>query len=135
VRSNNICDLSPRLDLHGDRVSLFLRTDLFRIARASHRIGPQPRTRGRAGISTVEPNLHRVTVIEPSAKPTRAVSRTYAFPEIGVPAYSPIAPSIDRCMVYSVVRTESAFDQRETMEGDLSVPIGTPTQMRAALLH
>ena len=37
----------------------------------------------------------------------------YAFPEIGVPAYSPIAPPIDRCMVYSVVRTESAFDQRD----------------------
>jgi soluble lytic murein transglycosylase len=41
-----------------------------------------------------------------------AVER-YAFPEIGVPTYSPIAPPIDRCMVYSVVRTESAFDQRD----------------------
>jgi soluble lytic murein transglycosylase len=38
----------------------------------------------------------------------------YAFPEIGVPVYSPIAPPIDRCMVYSIVRTESAFDQRDT---------------------
>ena len=38
----------------------------------------------------------------------------YAFPEIGVPAYSPIAPPIDQCMVYSIVRTESAFDQRDT---------------------
>jgi soluble lytic murein transglycosylase len=38
----------------------------------------------------------------------------YAFPEIGVPAYKPIAPPIDRCMVYSIVRTESAFDQRDT---------------------
>ena len=38
----------------------------------------------------------------------------YAFPEIGVPAYSPVAPPIDRCTVYSVVRTESAFDQRDT---------------------
>jgi soluble lytic murein transglycosylase len=42
-----------------------------------------------------------------------AVER-YAFPEIGVPTYSPIAPPIDRCMVYSIVRTESAFDQRDT---------------------
>jgi len=41
-----------------------------------------------------------------------AVER-YAFPEIGVPAYSPIAPPIDQCMVYSIVRTESAFDQRD----------------------
>jgi soluble lytic murein transglycosylase len=38
----------------------------------------------------------------------------YAFPEIGVPAYSPIGPAIDQCMVYSIVRTESAFDQRDT---------------------
>jgi soluble lytic murein transglycosylase len=37
----------------------------------------------------------------------------YAFPGIGVPAYSPIAPAIDRCMVYSIVRVESAFDQRD----------------------
>jgi soluble lytic murein transglycosylase len=38
----------------------------------------------------------------------------YAFPVIGVPAYSPIGPAIDACMVYSVVRVESAFDQRDT---------------------
>jgi soluble lytic murein transglycosylase len=37
-----------------------------------------------------------------------------AFPQVGVPAYSPIAPPIDQCMVYSIVRTESAFDQRDT---------------------
>lgn len=42
-----------------------------------------------------------------------AVER-YAFPAMGVPAYSPIAPAIDPCMVYSVVRVESAFDQRDT---------------------
>jgi soluble lytic murein transglycosylase len=38
----------------------------------------------------------------------------YAFPLIGVPAYKPIAPAIDPCVVYSVVRVESAFDQRDT---------------------
>ncbi len=37
----------------------------------------------------------------------------YAFPEVGVPAYAPIAPPIDRRVVYAVVRTESAFDQRD----------------------
>jgi peptidoglycan lytic transglycosylase len=37
----------------------------------------------------------------------------YAFPEIGVPSYSPIAPRIDQAVVYSIVRTESAFDQRD----------------------
>jgi soluble lytic murein transglycosylase len=30
-----------------------------------------------------------------------------------VPSYSPIAPAIDHCMVYSIVRTESGFDQRD----------------------
>ena len=38
----------------------------------------------------------------------------YAFPEIGVPSYKPIAPPIDHCVVYSIVRTESAFNQADT---------------------
>ena len=37
----------------------------------------------------------------------------YAFPDIGVPAYASIASNIDRCIVYSIVRTESAFNQRD----------------------
>jgi peptidoglycan lytic transglycosylase len=37
----------------------------------------------------------------------------YAFPDIGVPSYSPVGSKLDRCIVYSVVRTESAFDQRD----------------------
>jgi soluble lytic murein transglycosylase len=46
---------------------------------------------------------------------TRGIAmERYAFPEIGVPAYQPISPPIDQCMVYSIVRTESAFDQRDT---------------------
>ena len=38
----------------------------------------------------------------------------YAFPTIGVPKHSPVGPEIDRSVVYSVARTESAFDQRDT---------------------
>jgi soluble lytic murein transglycosylase len=38
----------------------------------------------------------------------------YAFPKIGVPSYSPVAPPIDLSMAYAIVRTESAFDQRDT---------------------
>jgi soluble lytic murein transglycosylase len=38
----------------------------------------------------------------------------YAFPVVGVPAYSPIGPAIDPCMAFAVVRVESAFDQRDT---------------------
>ena len=37
----------------------------------------------------------------------------YAFPDIGVPPYSAIGPEVDRCIVYSIARTESAFDQRD----------------------
>jgi soluble lytic murein transglycosylase len=36
-----------------------------------------------------------------------------AFPDIGVPQYSPIGPALDRSIVYSVVRTESEFNQRD----------------------
>jgi len=37
----------------------------------------------------------------------------YAFPDIGVPHHKPIGPEMDRSVIYSVVRTESAFDQRD----------------------
>jgi soluble lytic murein transglycosylase len=37
----------------------------------------------------------------------------YAFPDIGVPSYSPVGPPLDRCMVYAIVRTESGFDQAD----------------------
>src|SRR5262249_7197089 len=37
----------------------------------------------------------------------------YAFPDIGVPSYSAIGPQLDRCIVYSIARTERAFDQRD----------------------
>jgi soluble lytic murein transglycosylase len=37
----------------------------------------------------------------------------YAFPDVGVPNYSPIGPQVDRCMVYAIVRTESGFDPRD----------------------
>ena len=37
----------------------------------------------------------------------------YAFPDIGVPPYSPIGPALDRSVVYSVARTESEFNQHD----------------------
>jgi soluble lytic murein transglycosylase len=37
----------------------------------------------------------------------------YAFPDIGVPQYSPIGPALDRSIVYSVARTESEFNQHD----------------------
>jgi soluble lytic murein transglycosylase len=37
----------------------------------------------------------------------------YAFPAIGVPSVNPVGGKVERCIVYSIVRTESAFDQRD----------------------
>ena len=37
----------------------------------------------------------------------------HAFPDIGVPNYRPIGPELDRSLVYSIVRTESEFNQRD----------------------
>ncbi|GGI25581.1 lytic transglycosylase domain-containing protein [Bradyrhizobium guangdongense] len=37
----------------------------------------------------------------------------YAFPTIGIPEHKQVAPAIDTSVIYSVARTESAFDQRD----------------------
>jgi soluble lytic murein transglycosylase len=37
----------------------------------------------------------------------------YAYPDIGVPNFNPVGSKIDRCIVYSIVRTESGFDQAD----------------------
>ena len=36
----------------------------------------------------------------------------YAFPDFGVPNYQQIGPQVERCVVYSIVRQESAFNPR-----------------------
>jgi soluble lytic murein transglycosylase len=36
----------------------------------------------------------------------------YAFPDFGVPNYQQIGPEVERCIVYSIVRQESAFNPR-----------------------
>jgi soluble lytic murein transglycosylase len=38
----------------------------------------------------------------------------YAYPDIGVPSYKPVASPLDRCIVYAIVRTESGFDQADS---------------------
>ena len=37
----------------------------------------------------------------------------YAFPAIGIPEHSAVGPKLDLSVIYSVARTESAFDQRD----------------------
>src|SRR5580692_6067705 len=36
----------------------------------------------------------------------------FAFPDFGVPSYQQIGPEVERCVVYSIVRQESAFNSR-----------------------
>jgi len=36
----------------------------------------------------------------------------YAFPNFGVPSFRQIGPAVERCVVYSIVRQESAFNTR-----------------------
>ncbi|MBV8753073.1 MAG: lytic transglycosylase domain-containing protein [Hyphomicrobiales bacterium] len=38
----------------------------------------------------------------------------YAYPDVGVPNYKPVGSPLDRCIVYSIVRTESGFDQADS---------------------
>ena len=38
---------------------------------------------------------------------------TYAFPAIGMPQHTAIGPEVDHSVIYSVMRTESAFDQKD----------------------
>src|SRR5260370_17738017 len=47
----------------------------------------------------------------------------YAFPVIGGPQPRPVDPEIDRTVVYSVARTESAFDQRDTSPAKAGRPV------------
>jgi soluble lytic murein transglycosylase len=42
----------------------------------------------------------------------------YAFPTIGIPPHRQLAPEIEHGMIYSVARTESAFDQRDKSLAD-----------------
>ncbi len=37
----------------------------------------------------------------------------YAFPDTGVPNFSPVGSKLERCIVYSIVRTESGFDKSD----------------------
>jgi soluble lytic murein transglycosylase len=56
----------------------------------------------RAMLQIGKPALARGLALDP-----------YAFPTIGIPQHSPIGPEIERSIIYSVARTESAFDQHD----------------------
>jgi soluble lytic murein transglycosylase len=58
-------------------------------------------------------DAHSMLLIGKTALGRGLALEHYAFPDVGVPSYSAVGSKVDRCIVYSVVRTESAFDQRD----------------------
>ena len=71
-------------------------------------------TIGALGQLTAHYNDARAMLLVGKTALTRGLAMDqYAFPDIGVPPYSPIGPPLDLSVVYSIVRTESAFDQRD----------------------
>src|SRR5258708_39917125 len=54
----------------------------------------------------------------------------YAFPDIGIPQHSPIGPAVDRSVIYSVARTESAFDQRDRSAAQAVLLVQGPAPAR-----
>jgi soluble lytic murein transglycosylase len=56
-------------------------------------------------------DAHAMLLIGKTALARGLPMEQYAFPDFGVPPYNPI--QLDRGIVYSIVRTESAFDQQD----------------------
>ena len=76
------------------------------------------KTTDMAGLAT----LADITVRHNDARSTLLIGKEalgrgfpfarYAFPDFGVPNYRQIGPEVERCVVYSIVRQESAFNTR-----------------------
>ena len=66
--------------------------------------------------------LAEITVRHNDARATLLIGKTalgrgfpferYAFPDFGMPDYQQIGPEVERCVVYSIVRQESAFNTK-----------------------
>jgi len=67
-------------------------------------------------------SLAEITAHHNDARATLLIGKTalgrglpfarYAFPDFGVPSYHQIGPQVERCVVFSIVRQESAFNPR-----------------------
>ena len=67
-------------------------------------------------------SLAEITAHHSDARATLLIGKTalgrglplarYAFPDFGVPNYRQIGPQVERCVVFSIVRQESAFNPR-----------------------
>jgi soluble lytic murein transglycosylase len=61
-------------------------------------------------------DAHAMLLIGEAALARGLPMEQYAFPDFGVPPYNPV--QLDRCIVYSIVRTESTFDQHDKSRAD-----------------
>ncbi len=76
------------------------------------------KTSDPAGLAT----LAEITASHNDARATLLIGKTalgrgfafahYAFPDFGIPEYRQIGPQVERCVVYAIVRQESAFNPR-----------------------
>jgi soluble lytic murein transglycosylase len=65
-----------------------------------------------AEISTHHNDARATLLIGKSAVGHGLPLEHFAFPDFGVPTYRQIGPEVERCVVYSIVRQESAFNSR-----------------------
>jgi soluble lytic murein transglycosylase len=67
-----------------------------------------------ADLAARHDDAHATLMIGKTALARDLALDLYAFPNIGLPRYAPIGPPVERSVMYSVARTESAFDQRDS---------------------
>ncbi len=65
-----------------------------------------------ADIATRHHDARATLLIGKSALGRGLPFEPYAFPAFGVPNYRPIGPAVERCVVFSIARQESAFNPR-----------------------
>jgi soluble lytic murein transglycosylase len=67
---------------------------------------------GLAGIAARHHDARTTLLIGKAALRRGLPFERYAFPDFGVPEYQPIGPEVEACVVYAIVRQESAFNPR-----------------------
>jgi soluble lytic murein transglycosylase len=67
---------------------------------------------GLAGIATRHHDARATLLIGKAALRRGLPFERYAFPDFGVPEYQQIGPEVEACVVYAIIRQESAFNPR-----------------------
>jgi soluble lytic murein transglycosylase len=65
-----------------------------------------------AGIAARHHDARATLLIGKAALKRGLPFERYAFPDFGVPEYQPIGPEVEPCVVYAIIRQESAFNPR-----------------------